>query len=108
MSDRYSVPATVTVRELCRAAEIPYAIAAGPECMVRLRVGGGSSSPERPGTQRPAFYVDVTDLPRDDREAALRILQTLAVDLDCYEAGESLSRARIVEALRNGRYSATA
>jgi len=28
----------------------------------------------------------------------------LAYELDCYEAGESLVRARIGESLRNGRY----
>ena len=106
MSGRYSVPATVTVRELCRAAGVPYAIAAGPECPVRLRDGGLSFSEERPGTTRPAFYVGVADMPCDDRAAALRILRILAVDLDCYEAGESLARARVVEPLRNGRYAA--
>ena len=107
MNGRYTVPATVTVRELCRAAGIPYAVEDGPERLVRLRDHGGHATRRLPGAHRPALYVDVSRMPQNDRAAARRILRTLAVDLDCYEAGESLARARLVESLRNGRYAAT-
>ncbi len=107
MSGRYALPATVTVRELCRAAGIAYAMEDGPERMVRLRDHGGHTTRRLPGAHRPALYVDVSGMPRDDRAAARRILRTLALDLGCYEAGESLARARLVESLRNGRYAAT-
>jgi len=50
---------------------------------------------------------DVATAPLDDRAAALLVLRILVVDLDCYEAGESLARARLVEPLRNGRYATT-
>ena len=108
MSGRFCIPTTITVRELCRVARIPYGMTDGPERPVRLRIGGGHVAEPRPGTTRRALYVDVAGMPNDDRDAALRILQILALNLGCYEAGESLVRARIVEPLRNGRYAAGA
>ena len=105
MSGRYRVAATVSVRELCRTAGIACGMADGPERPVRLRVAGGHAAIERPGTTRRALYVDVAGMPLDDRAAALRFLRILALELDCYEADESLSRARIAEPLRNGRYA---
>jgi hypothetical protein len=101
---RYQEPVTVTVRELCRAADVTYGMLDGPERSVRLRVGGGHESAELPNTRRSAFYVDVSGITGDRSAAARRILEILAVELDCYEAGESLVASRLGEPLRNGRY----
>lgn len=104
MPHRYQEPATVTVRELCRAANVTYGILDGPERSVRLRVGGGHERAQLPNTRRSALYVDVSAITGDRSAAARRILEILAVELDCYEAGESLVASRLAEPVRNGRY----
>lgn len=101
---RYAADATVTVHELCRAAGLVYGMLGGAERVIRLRVSGGSAKYERAYSGRPVVYVDVSHVSGDKHIAAREILETLAFDLDVYEAGESLMHARIAEPLIRGGY----
>jgi hypothetical protein len=98
---------TTTVESLCNIAGVVYGVLFGPNRIVNFVDEGGHRKRPVPGTQRGALYIDLSLIPKLDggRERAREILITLAVDLNCYEAGESLSPVRLVDSQRNGMYT---
>lgn len=96
---------TTTVEALCSAAGLEYAMLNSPDRLVHLRRGGGHQRKERTDTSRADLYVDLNLLPQGSKQQRIKeTLIVLAVDLGCYEAGESLAMEGIVEPTRNGRY----
>ena len=96
----------ISVEQLCSFAGIEYGVLDGPKRLVRLARGGGHQKSPVPGRQRADLIVDrnLIHAPTK-RDRAIRVLEVLAVDLDCYEAGESLLLAGLVETLPNGRFA---
>jgi hypothetical protein len=96
-----------TVESLCNIAGVQYGVLFGPKRIINFVEKGGHRKIPVPGTQRGALYIDLSLIPKLDsgKEWAREILITLAVDLNCYEAGESLSPVRLVDSRRNGIYT---
>jgi hypothetical protein len=95
----------VSVENLCQFAGIEYGVLDGPQRLVSLVRDGGQKKIPVTGRQRAELVVDLDVIPGSEKiERTLKVLQVLAVDLDCYEAGESLAQAGLVETLSNGRF----
>ena len=96
-----------TVERLCNIAGVEYGVLFGPKRVVNFVDEGGHRKVAVPGTQRGALYIDLSLIPKldDGKERAREILITLAVELNCYEAGESLSPVRLVDSQRSGMYT---
>jgi hypothetical protein len=98
---------TTTIERLCEFAGIEYGMMAGPDRKVHLVQSGGHRKVPVPGRQRRELYLDMSLIPpnTDKKARTIEALTALAVDLDCYEAGESLSPYGIVETQMNGKFT---
>lgn len=95
-----------SVAAMCQAIQISYGLVKGKDRAVNLVHGGGHRKVQRTDSKRGDLFIDLDRLsgleyPQWVEEA----LTILAVDLDCYEAGESLAQAGLVQQEMNGRYS---
>lgn len=90
--------ATTTVEALCMAAGFEYAMLNSPDRVVHLMHGGGHRKVLRDDTRRHDLFVDLGLLNEStDNARAKETLLILAIDLGCYEAGESLAMEGLVE-----------
>ncbi len=79
----------VQVEDLCNRADIRYRVTGGFPPLVVLRQDGGHVR-GRLREGRECFVVDVSELPSEDPERSMRILELLVRGFGCYEAQESL------------------
>lgn len=96
----------VEVSDLCDRAGIRYRVSGGWPPLIVLRNGGGNVR-GRLKDARECFVVDVSQLPPEEPERSMRILEVLVRGFDCYQAHVSICdrgyfSPDIVET-RNGR-----
>jgi hypothetical protein len=99
--------AKTSVEALCDVAGVLYAVIRGPVREVTLTNSDGHRKIKRSDWRKDDLYIDLSIIGNYDSDQAMarEILRILAVDLNCYEAGESLSQADLVESQRNGLYT---
>jgi hypothetical protein len=79
----------VEVEDLCDRAGIRYRVTGGfPPLVVLRECGGHERGRLREG--RECFVVDVSDLPTEDPERSMRVLELLVRGFGCYQAEKSL------------------
>lgn len=94
-----------TVEALCTAAGLEYAMLNSPDRVVHLTRGGGHHKVQRNDTRRHDLFIDLNLLHAASKADRIKeTLLVLAVELGCYEAGESLAMEGLVQQTRNGRY----
>jgi len=79
----------VEVRDLCDRAGIRYRVTGGWPPLVVLRQGGGHVR-GRLSDARECFIVDTSELPLEDPERSMRILELLVRGFGCYQAEASI------------------
>jgi hypothetical protein len=80
---------TAEVEELCDRAGIRYRVTGGWPPLVVLRQGGGHVR-GRLSDARECFVVDTSEMPPDEPEQSMRILELLVRGFGCYQAEESI------------------
>jgi hypothetical protein len=80
---------TAEVEELCDRAGIRYRVTGGWPPLVVLRQGGGHVR-GRLSDARECFVVDTSEMPPDEPERSMRILELLVRGFGCYQAEESI------------------
>jgi hypothetical protein len=95
------------VEALCEIAGLTYGVLNGPVRDVYLVLSGGHRKVERSDWRKGDIFIDLSliDYFPTIQAKARCILQIAAVELNCYEAGETLSQEGLVNSERNGQYT---